>query len=187
MTWSDQYQAPNTSGGSGILEANELLLTKKILSLRERYEIADRSGNILAKGEGNFIQIPAIFEVVDTRSDQLIMKIGGKVLTINNQFTFTDSLGVELGTIRKKLIKLIGQEFWIEKDGRELMRIYGNFLEHDYNMEIDGKIVAKVHRQWVTIRDQYGISILGNVDHHLVIGATIVIEHIEVAERRSES
>ena len=187
MTGPDPYRNPTASSGSSIIEATELLMTKKILSLREHYDIADRSGNILAKGEGNFIQIPAIFEVVDARYGQMIMQIEGKVLTLHNQFTITDNLGMELGTIRKKLMKFIGEEFWIEKDGKELMRIYGNFLEHDYSMEMDGKVVARVHRQWVSIRDQYGISILGNIDHRLIVGATIVIEHIEVAERRARS
>jgi len=187
MSGSDQYRNPITSSGSSILDANELLLTKKILSLREHYDIGDRSGNILAVGEGNLIQIPANFKVTDPRNGQLIMQIEGKILTIRHQFTMKDSLGVELGTIRKKLMKLIGEELWVEKDGKEVMRIYGNFLEHDYTMEMNGKIVAQVHRKWVTIRDQYGISILGDVDRRLVVGATIVLEHIEVEERRSRS
>ena len=106
---------------------------------------------------------------------------------MHNEFTIIDSLGVELGTLRKKLLKLIGEEIWIENDGKELMRIFGNLLEHDYTFESGGKTVAKVHRQWVSLRDQYGIPILENVDRRLVIGATIIIEHIEVAERRAQS
>ena len=168
MSGSDQYRNPITSSGPSILDANELQLTKKILSLREHYDISDRSGNVLAVGEGNLIQFPAKFKITDPRNGQLIMQIEGKILT-------------------KKLMKLIGEELWLEKDGKELMRIYGNFLEHDYSMEMNGKVVAQVHRKWVTIRDSYGISILGDVDHRLVVGATIVVEHIEVEERRNRS
>jgi uncharacterized protein YxjI len=187
MTGPDPYTNPAASSGTSILDVNELLLTKKIWSLREHYDIADRSGNLLAVGEGNFIQIPAIFQVTDARYGQVIMQIEGKVLSLHNQFTFTDNLGMELGILRKKLVKFIGDEFWMEKDGKELMRIYGDFLEHDYRMEMDGKLVARVHREWASIRDQYGISVLGNVDHRLVVGAVIVIEHIEMAERRAGS
>jgi len=186
MTGPDPNRNPSSFNSPSIFDVNELLLTKKILSLREHYDIADRSGHVLAVGEGNFIQMPAMFKVTDSSYGQTIMQIVGKLLTLHNQFTITDYLGVELGTIRKKLMKLIGEEFWIEKDGRELMRIYGNFVEHDYSMEMEGRVVAQVHRKWVSLRDQYGISILGNVDHRLVIGATIVIEHIEVAERRNK-
>jgi uncharacterized protein YxjI len=111
------------------------------------------------------------------------MQVRGKVLSLRNEFTFHDNAGAELGTIKKKIVKLIGQEYWIEKDGREFMRIYGNFTEHDYRMEINGVQVASVHKKWVSVRDQLGISITGDVDHRVVIGAVIVIEHVEVTER----
>ena len=89
--------------------------------------------------------------------------------------------------MKKKIVKLIGEEFWLEKNGVEFMRIYGNFTEHDYQMEINGAPVASVHKKWVSLRDQFGVSITGNVDHRIVIGAVIVIEHVEVTEKSSGS
>jgi hypothetical protein len=82
------------------------------------------------------------------------------MVSLQNEFTFYDNKGVELGTIRKKIIKLIGEEYWVEKNGVEFLRIYGDFTEHDYRMT-------------------------GETDHRVVIGAVIIIEHIEVVERQS--
>ena len=113
------------------------------------------------------------------------MRLEGKVLSFRRQFTFFDDAGVELGTIRKELAKLIGEEYWVERDGVEFMRIYGNFSEHDYRMQVGGVDVASVHKKWVSVRDQLGVSINGEVDHRVVIGAVIVIEHVEVTERQS--
>ena len=184
MTGSYIPGSPSNSMGPTIYETNEIVMKKRILSLKEHYDIEDRSGNRLAEGEGNFIQIPAVFQVKDPRSNAQIMEIEGKILTLHKQFTIKDFNGDPLGVIQKKIIKLIGQEFWIEKDGAELMRIYGNFLNHDYSMKVQGQKVASVHRKWVSIKDQFGISVLGPVDHRLVVGATIVIEHIMVEEER---
>jgi uncharacterized protein YxjI len=170
------------SGMSSLLGVNELVLRKKILSVREHYDLEDRTGTKLGEADGNFVQLPAKFVVIGTNGSEL-MQVRGKVLSLRNQFTFHDNAGTELGTIKKKIVKLIGQEYWIEKDGREFMRIYGNFTEHDYRMEINGVQVASVHKKWVSVRDQLGISITGDVDHRVVIGAVIVIEHIEVTER----
>ena len=50
----------------------------------------------------------------------------------------------------------------------------------NYVMEVDGQTVAKIHRKWPTLRNQIKFSITGNVDHRLVIGAIIVIEHVLV-------
>lgn len=81
-------------------------------------------------------------------------------------------------------MKLIGEEYWVEKDGVEFMRIFGNFTEHDYQVTVGGAEVARVHKNWFTVRDQIGLSITGQVDHRIVIGCVIVIEHVEVTERR---
>jgi uncharacterized protein YxjI len=50
-------------------------------------------------------------------------------------------------------------------------------------MEVNGVQVATVHKKWFSVRDQIGLSITGEgVDHRVLLGALIVIEHIEVAK-----
>lgn len=158
-------------------------MKKKILSLREHYDLEDVNGAKLGEADGNFLQFPAKFVVVDAEGSEF-MHLEGKMWSFRSQFTFYDPPGSELGTIKKKIAKLIGEEFWIEKDGVEFMRIYGDFTEHNYQMEIHGVPVASVHKKWASVRDQLGVSITGEVDHRVVIGAVIVIEHIEVSERQ---
>jgi uncharacterized protein YxjI len=171
------------SSANSLLGVNDLVLKKKILSVREHYDLEDVSGTKLGEADGNLLQFPAKFVVIDTNGSEL-MHLEGKVLSLRNQFTFYDNAGAELGIIKKKIVKLIGEEFWVEKDGREFMRIYGNFTEHDYQMQVNGVQVASVHKKWVSVRGQLGVSITGEADHRVVIGAVIVIEHVEVTERQ---
>jgi len=173
------------SGANSLLEINDLVLKKKILSVHEHYDLDDVNGTKLGEADGNLFQLPAKFVVKDTNGSEL-MRIEGKVLSLRKQFTFHDNAGTELGTIKKKIAKLIGEEYWVEKNGAEFMRIYGNFTEHDYQMQVNGVQVASVHKKWVSVRDQLGVSITGEVDHRVVIGAVIVIEHVEVTERQRQ-
>jgi len=172
----------NTSGSDGILSELDIVMKKKIMSLREHYDFEDRSGKKLGEGDGNFFQIPAKF-VVKSNDGQELMHIDGKLISLRHEFDFFDSSGNQLGTIKRKIVKLIGEEFWVEKNGQEIMRVYGNFTEHDYSMSINGQPVAQVHKKWIAVRDQFGLSITGDVDHRLVIGSVIVIEHVEVTEK----
>lgn len=174
------------SGTNSLLGINDLVLKKKILSVHEHYDLEDRTGTKLGEADGNLFQLPAKFVLIDISGSEL-MHLEGKVFSLRKQFTFYDSTGKELGTIQKKLAKLIGEEFWVEKDGVEFMRIYGNFSEHDYQMQANGVQVASVHKKWFSVRDQLGVSITGEVDHRVVIGAMIVIEHVEVTERSGAS
>ncbi len=157
-------------------------MKKKILSLREHYDFEDRSGGKLGEGDGNFFQLPARFNVLDAQGE--VMHIEGKILTIRHEFALYDNNGAILGSMKKKIMKFIGQEWWLEQNGTELMRVYGNFTEHDYKMEVNKQLVAQVHKKWVSIRDQFGVSITSNqVDPRLIIGAVIVVEHVEVTEK----
>ena len=167
-----------------LFQINDVVMKKKILSVREHYDFEDLKGAPLGSAEANFLQVPPKFVVVDNHGSEL-MRLEGKLVSLRSEFAIYDNQGAELGTIRKKIVKLIGEEYWVEKGGVEFMRIYGDFTEHDYRMEVQGASVASVHKKWVSLRDQIGISITGEVDHRVVIGAVIVIEHIEVTENRN--
>jgi uncharacterized protein YxjI len=165
-----------------LLEANDIVMKKKILSVREHYDFEDVQGNKLGEGDGNFIQFPAKFQVLDNSGTQM-MNLEAKLISIRRQFTFHDPQGSVLGAIKKKIVKLFGSEYWVEQNGNEFLRIYGNFVEHDYLFAVNGQQVAQVHKKWVAMRDTFGLSITGNVDHRIVIGSVIAIEHEEVTER----
>jgi uncharacterized protein YxjI len=173
-----------TQTGNALFEANEIVLKKEIFSVREHYDLEDKNGNKLGVADGNLFQAPAMFELKDLNGLELI-HIKGKILSLRKQFSIHDSDGEDLGTIKKKLVKLIGEEYWVERNGVEFMRIYGNFTHHDYVMQVNGLDVASVHKKWVALRDEIGLSITGEVDHRIVLGALIVIEHNEVTEQVS--
>ncbi len=160
-------------------------MNKKLLSLREHYDLQDRQGTYVGEADGNFLQLPAKFSVYDqTRSE--VMHLQGKILSLRKEFAMYNPSGNQPGVIRKKLLRLVGSEYWLERNGVEFMRIYGNFTEHDYQMAVNQVEVARVHKTWVSIRDQFNISITGDIDPRVVIGSVIVMEHEEVTEKRHQ-
>jgi uncharacterized protein YxjI len=178
--------APIQSSPSPLLSARDLVLNKKILSLREHYDLRDRDGNFLGQAEGNFFQFPARF-VVQDQSGAEVMHVDGKLISLRREFEMYDSSGNLLAAIKKKIVKLFGSEYWLELNGNQFTRIYGNFVEHDYRFQVHGVDVAQVHRRWVSVRDAFNVSITGSIDARLVLGSVIVIEHEEVVERRENS
>jgi uncharacterized protein YxjI len=175
--------SPVSGSGGSLLEANDIVMKKKILSVREHYDFEDLQGDKLGEGDGNFFQFPAKFQVLDSSGTQ-VMNLEAKLISIRRQFTFHDPQGSTLGVIKKKIVKLFGSEYWVEQNGNEFLRIYGNFVEHDYLFAVNGRQVAQVHKKWVAMRDTFGLSITGDVDHRIIIGAVIAIEHEEVTERK---
>ncbi|HKT22332.1 MAG TPA: LURP-one-related family protein [Nitrososphaerales archaeon] len=158
-------------------------MNKKILSVREHYDIQSTSGSQLGEADGNFFQFPAKFVVQDSDGAE-VMHVIGKLISLRREFEMYDPSGNLLAAIKKKMVKLIGSEYWLEQNGNQFARIYGNFVEHDYRIQVNGMDVAQVHKKWVSVRDSFDISVTGSVDRRLVLGSVIVIEHEEVTERR---
>jgi len=167
-----------------LLEAIDFIVQKKILSAHEHYDFLDLEGNKLGEADGSIVQVPPKFQVKDAHLSEL-MHLQGKTISLHREFTLYGQGGEELATIKKKAATFGGQEYWVEKDGQEFIRIYGDFTNHEYQMEVTGQTVAVVHRKWVSMRDQMGVSITGNVDHRIAIGVVIVIEHVEASQSHS--
>jgi uncharacterized protein YxjI len=179
---SASFTPPTLTGASTLLNTSDIVMKRKLVSMREHYDIEDRGGRKIGEGEGNFVQVPAKFvvsEVSDSSAKTEVMHIDGKVLSLRHQFTLYDASGNLLGELKKKLAKLIGQEYWLEVNGTELMRIFGKFTQHQYQMTVNGLQVAEVNRKWVSATGEFGLSITGDVDPRIVIGSAIVIEHLE--------
>jgi uncharacterized protein YxjI len=175
--YTNQSVKPKTEFGNALLKNNDLVLTMKMLSLHEGYNIESASGAKLGEVTGNFLQFPAKFSVIDINGFE-VMRLEGKKISTRNQFTFYDAAGNELGMIKKKIAKVIGEEFWVERGGVEFMRIYGDFMGWDYQMEVNGTEVASVCKVRFSWGRRLEISITGEVDHRVVIGAVIVVEHL---------
>lgn len=181
-----------------LLEANELIVVKKILSIRRHYNFINHQGMKLGEANGNIIQIPPKFRIIDNRGVE-IMYLQGKKSPQQKDYTFYSSSGEEIAIMRASFQK-DELQFWIERNGEQFMLIHrqlsskplleelislpkpDEFLQdlQDYVMEINGQVVAKVHRKWLSVRNQIELSIIGEVDHRFIIGALIVIERVIV-------
>lgn len=181
-----------------LLEAKEFILTKKILSVRTHYDFLDLQGNKLGEAYGNLVQIPSKFSAFDSKGTQVI-QIAGKAFSNDRTYTFYNSSGEQIGTI-KAIFQKEGSQFFVYKGERQLMHIHRqtsskSALESlvslanpdellgpllNYVVEVDGQTVAMFHRKWPALRHQIVLSITGEVDHRLVIGSVIVVEHVDV-------
>ncbi len=130
-----------------LLAINEIVLKKqKIISMKEHYDLEDRNGMKFVEAEGNLFQFPARFVVKDVNGSKL-MYIEGKTFSLRKEFSLYDNARKFLGTIKNKLLKLTGQEYWLERNGVEFLRIFVNFTGLDYQKEVYGVQVATVHKK----------------------------------------
>ena len=180
-----------------LLEAGDLILIKKIISVRRHYHFMDRQGTKLGEADGNIVQVPPKFRVIDNHGVE-IMHLHGKAFSKQKDYTFYSPSGEKIGIMRA-IFEKDELQFLVERNGEQFMFIHRELsskplleelvtlpnpdeflqgLQEDYVMEIGGQTVAKIHRKRLSLRNQIELSIIGEVDHRLIIGAVIVIEDV---------
>jgi uncharacterized protein YxjI len=141
---------------------------------------------------------------IETDDGQRAFKVNGKALRIRRTFILESPAGEELFKIQEKklhirdtmeiergdrtvakvqkaLITPLRNRFTIDVDGGGELSAKGNIVDHEYEIERDGKKVARVSKKWVRVRETYGIEVAPGENDALILAATVCID--EMARR----
>jgi len=169
----------------GMLENKEFIVDQSLLAIRNTYAVKDRYGQQLGFIKQEFVSWGPRFWLEDNAGAHL-GEIDGKVVTAHHEYEIKDKDGQGKAKVKKKILKLFGSEWWMEdQDGNELARIKGDVVHHTYDIVAPDKaVIAKVHLNWASIRDEYCIEIVKqDFDPLLVLGYAIAMDHVEHKDR----
>jgi uncharacterized protein YxjI len=142
---------------------------------------------------------------IDTDDDRHAFKVNGKAMRIRDTFVLEgpggeelfkaqerklrvrDTMKIERGgeavaTIKKAMITPLRERFTIDVQAGGELNAKGNIVDHEYEIERDGRKVAEISKRWFRVRDTYGIEIAPGEDDALILAITACID--EMAERR---
>ena len=88
---------------------------------------------------------------------------GKEVASIRERkLSVRDAIKIDVGgreaTVKKALIG-IRDRFHVEVEHGEDLTVKGNFVDHEYEIERDGKQIAEVSKRWLRARDTYGVEV----------------------------
>ena len=164
-----------------MLDDKEIIVDQRLLSARNTYVLKNRLGEQLGFIKQEFVSWGPHFWFEDNTGTHL-GEVDGKVVTVHHEYEIKNKEGQVKARIKKKILKLFGSEWWMEDaDGHEIARMKGNFVHHTYEiLAPDKTIIAKVHLNWTSIKDEYCIEIVKqDFDPLLVLGYAIAMDHIE--------
>ena len=168
-----------------MLESREFTVDQRLLSVRNVYVLKNRLGEQLGFIKQEFVSWGPHFWLEDNAGIHL-GEIDGKVVTVHHEYEIKGKDGQVKARIKKKIMKLFGSEWWMEDaDGHEIARIKGNVVHHTYDMVAPDKtIIAKVHLNWATVKDEYCVEIVKqDFDPLLVLGYAIAMDNVEHPNR----
>ncbi|MBQ8447530.1 MAG: LURP-one-related family protein [Clostridia bacterium] len=130
--------------------------------------------------------------------------VEGEVFTFGKKLHLYSLEGRELAYIEQKLFSFL-PKYHIYINGNEIAevvkefaffhneysvnglgwRVDGNFLDHDYTVESEGRLIASVAKEWFTWGDAYEISIIDGIDPIPALAVVLVIDACIEAENNN--
>ena len=143
---------------------------------------------------------------IKDESDTDAFFVDGKAFSFGNQLSFQDLSGNELASIKQRLLSwgptyeiyrgdqlyaVVKKElftffncrFTVDVPGPDDLEAEGDFLEHEYEFNREGRAVARVSKQWFAWSDTYGVDIAEGEDKVLILASTVVIDMACHAEK----
>ena len=151
-------------------------MRENLFSIGDDFWIETEDGQRAFKVNGKALRIRETF-VLESPSGEELFKIQERKLRIRDTMKIERD-GDTVATVQKALITPLRDRFSIEvEDGGELSA-KGNIVDHEYEIERDGRKVAEVSKRWFRIRETYGIEVAPGENDALLLAATVCIDEM---------
>ena len=147
-------------------------MREKLISIGDDYWIEDESGRKCFRVDGKAVRIRDTW-VLEDASGKEVALIREKKLSIR------DAITIEVGGREAKVKKaLVGfrDRFNVEIEGGRDLKVHGNIVDHEYEIERDGEEIASVSKKWFRVRDTYGVAVQSALDVPLVLAVTVAVD-----------
>jgi uncharacterized protein YxjI len=147
-------------------------MREKLLSIGDDYWIEDEAGNHAFRVDGKALRVRQTF-VLENAQGQEVAKIQERKLSVRDKMVI--DRGGDTATVKKALVG-IRDRFSIDVEGAGEMNAKGNFVDHEYEVERDGDVIARVSKRWFRVRDTYGVEVAPGEDDALLLAVTVCID-----------
>ncbi|MDN5762206.1 MAG: LURP-one-related family protein [Microlunatus sp.] len=156
------------------LDGPTFQMREKIFAIGDDFWIEDDNGNKAYKVDGKAVRLRDTFILEDAHGNE-VSKIQEKKLSVRDKMTI--ERGATKATVHKRLIG-IRDHYIVDVDGGEDLKAHGNIVDHEYEIERDGKKVAEVSKKWFRVRDTYGVQLAQGQDVPLILAITVCLDQM---------
>lgn len=153
-------------------DAIRFQMREQLVSIGDDSWIEDADGNRVYKANGKAARLRDTF-VLEDRSGNQVAKIKERALHVRD--TMTIDLDGRSATVKKALVG-IRARYHVEVDGGEDLKVHGNIVDHEFEIEQSGDTVATVSKKWFRVRDSYGVEVEPTADIPLILSVVVAID-----------
>jgi uncharacterized protein YxjI len=147
-------------------------MQEKLLAIGDDYWIEDDRGNRAFKVNGKAVRVRDTWILEDANGRE-VAEIKEKKLSVRDAIVIHYD-GHEAKV--KKAMVGIRDRFHVEIHDGEDLKVHGNIVDHEYEIERDGHKIAEVSKKWFRMRDTYGVEIEQDDNIPLLLAVTVAVD-----------
>jgi uncharacterized protein YxjI len=148
-------------------------MREKLASIGDDSWIEDQDGNKVFKVDGKAMRIRDTFILEDARGNE-VAKIQERKLHVRDTMAIERG-GEKIATVHHRLVGL-RDHLKVEIENGHDMKVHGNLVDHEYEIEGEHGKVAEVSKKWFRIRDTYGVEVATGTDPVLMLAVSVALD-----------
>ncbi len=158
-------------GGS----AQRYQMRQKLVSIGDDYWIEDDGGERVFRVDGKAMRLRDTLDLEDAQGNK-VCRIQTRVLHIRDSMAIEDPDGAQLALVHKALISPLRERWKVDLAGDREWKVHGNVVDHEYEIEDDGRKIAEISKKWFRVRDTYGVEIASEESVALVLAVAVAVD-----------
>jgi len=147
-------------------------LREDMISIGDDYWIENDSGKRMYRVNGKAARLRDTWILEDAHGNEAA-KIQEKKVSVRDKITI--EAGDRKAVVKKALVG-IRDRFDVEVDEGKDLKVHGNVVDHEYEIDRDGDTVAEVSKKWFRARDTYGVEVDDIADAPLILAVTVAVD-----------
>ncbi len=148
-------------------------MREKMVAVGDDSWIEDEHGTKVYKANGKAARLRNTWKLEDAHRNT-VAEIQEKKLTVRDKIKI-DFPGGRSATVKKALVG-VRDRFHVEVDGGDDIKVHGNIVDHEYEMDRNGDKIAEVSKKWFRVRDTYGIDVFDESETVLILAITVAVD-----------
>ena len=150
-------------------------MRERVFSIGDDYWIGTDGERHAFKVDGKALRLRKTL-VLESPSGEELFTIQERKLSVRDKMAI-EHHGDTVATVKKALIG-IRERYKVELEGGGELQSKGNVVDHEYEVERDGRKIAEISKRWFRIRDSYGIEVAAGENDAFLIAITICIDQL---------
>ena len=163
----------DTFGRGG--NAQRYQMRQKLVSIGDDFWIENDAGDRVFRVDGKAMRLRDTLDLEDADGHQLC-RIQTRVMHIRDSMAIEDPDGERLALVHKALVSPLRERWKVDLAGDDEWKVQGNVVDHEYEIEADGRKIAEVSKKWFRVRDTYGVEIAPGQAPALVLAVTVAVD-----------